>query len=647
MDALSSFEPVRRTVKLVVAGQADSQVEISLTKHEQQILFVLMETVKKYNLGTQVRIAGGWVRDKLLNRLNEDIDVAVDNMKGAEFANHVAEYLGSVGLKTSSVGVIQANPEQSKHLETATTKVLDQWVDFANLRTEVYDPASRIPVVAIGTPTQDSERRDFTLNSLFYNLTTNAIEDLTGRGVADLRAGVIRTPLAPRVTFLDDPLRVLRGVRFASRYSFVLESDMRSHMADKDVVAALACKISRERIGIETDGMLGGSRPIAALRTLHSLGLIPVVFDVPEGSKLTGRLSLPPLLPPAAASSGSPPEPSTPSTSAAETRPHSFWAAPADPAPLMAAASDAGLLNADIPATFPEWPILAMRVVEALDYLLLILPEKTGFGALTEPVSHCLHIQPSRSVGFGCARDTSTPAEALTDNASRLGIQPENMKLLVCAALLHVFSHAQRVNAKGRSEPLPWMILAESLKQPHKIAGGVMSILQGAVVFSEQASSDRVDRLVIGQCMRKDAKELWSLSLYIAAAVQLVPIIFSHLHSSGSGAGDGDISMSDGPGSDSSSSSLGVHLPEHICAQIASVIQLYARLHKQVVAWGLDGCWGWKPLLDGKALAQSLGVAGPALGVAMERQAEWRLLNPNGTPEECLAWLNANMGKKA
>jgi len=77
--------------------------------------------------------------------------------------------------------------------------------------------------MTFGTPEQDALRRDFTLNALFFNAHTRRIEDFTGRGWDDLRAGVLRTPLEPRVTLLDDPLRALRGVRFASRYGFVLD----------------------------------------------------------------------------------------------------------------------------------------------------------------------------------------------------------------------------------------------------------------------------------------------------------------------------------------------------------------------------------------------------------------------------------------
>jgi hypothetical protein len=217
------------------------------------------------------------VRDKLLGKDNHDIDIALDNVTGKQFAETVNEYLRSTGHRTSSVAVIQANPEQSKHLETATTRVFDMWIDFVNLRAEVYDPGSRIPRMTFGTAVQDAERRDFTVNALFYNVTTNEIEDMTGSGVDDLAAGLLRTPLDPHVTFLDDPLRVMRAVRFASRFGFHMVAPLRAAAQNPEVLAALRHKVSRERVGNETDLMLAGPRPLSSARVLHAFGLVDIL----------------------------------------------------------------------------------------------------------------------------------------------------------------------------------------------------------------------------------------------------------------------------------------------------------------------------------------------------------------------------------
>lgn len=128
--------------------------------------------------------------------------------------------------KGKSYGVIKANSDQSKHLETAVIKVQGISIDLVNLRSEEYGADSRVPVISIGTPEQDALRRDLTLNALFFNINTGMIEDFTGKGIDDLKNQVCRTPLDPLKTFLDDPLRLLRVIRFAHRFGLIIGQDI-------------------------------------------------------------------------------------------------------------------------------------------------------------------------------------------------------------------------------------------------------------------------------------------------------------------------------------------------------------------------------------------------------------------------------------
>ncbi|KAI9484763.1 hypothetical protein BDB00DRAFT_774307 [Zychaea mexicana] len=203
-------------------------------------------------------------------------------MMGYEFAQYVNKYLKINGFPTRSIAKIDSNPAKSKHLETATTKLFDQEVDFANLRTEVYEENSRIPsTIAFGTPTDDAHRRDITINSLFYNVNTKRVEDFTEKGLYDLQHGLVRTPLEPFETFRDDPLRVLRCVRFASRFNFELVPELVESVKNETIRDALDSKISRERIGIELEKMMTGPSPLYAVQMLHQLGLYNLVFAQP------------------------------------------------------------------------------------------------------------------------------------------------------------------------------------------------------------------------------------------------------------------------------------------------------------------------------------------------------------------------------
>ena len=244
--------------------------DISLTDHES-ILRQLLLDVSAY-IGTrdgknkpELRFTGGWVRDKLLGSTSVDIDIGIDNMTGYDFGVLMKEYLAQPEVNTryrqnvlGGLAKIEANPEKSKHLETVATRILGFDIDLVNLRKETYVENSRNPRMEFGTPEEDALRRDATINALFYNLSTSKVEDLTRRGLEDMQRKVIKTPLDPLQTFKDDPLRVLRAIRFASRLGYQLAAEDENAMSDPSIKDALRLKISRERIGVEITKMLKG-----------------------------------------------------------------------------------------------------------------------------------------------------------------------------------------------------------------------------------------------------------------------------------------------------------------------------------------------------------------------------------------------------
>jgi tRNA nucleotidyltransferase/poly(A) polymerase len=261
-----------------------------------------------------LRFTGGWVRDKLLGVESHDIDVAINKMTGEHFGLKMIEYLEIPGNaekhglepreeKAKSPGKegkepkeakegksrkiapgltkIEANPEKSKNLETATTKIMGIDLDLVNLRKETYNEVSRNPEIEFGTPEEDAMRRDATVNAMFYNLNTSQIEDFTGKGFQDMEAKIIRTPLEPYQTFKDDPLRVLRLIRFASRLSYTIEPETRKAMSNEEIGEVLKIKISRERVGIELEKMLKGPDPLMALKLIEELKLYNTIFTDP------------------------------------------------------------------------------------------------------------------------------------------------------------------------------------------------------------------------------------------------------------------------------------------------------------------------------------------------------------------------------
>ncbi|KAM9990480.1 hypothetical protein ACTFIY_006538 [Dictyostelium cf. discoideum] len=269
-------------VSIYYSNETESEsVNIRLTECEIQLFKELMHVIRDSGCGTTLRVAGGWVRDKLRGDDSNDIDITLDNMMGEAFAELVNKHLSSKHHQTHRIGVIQSNPEQSKHLETATVKVFDMWIDFVNLRSETYTDTSRIPEISIGTPLQDALRRDLTINSLFFNINENRIEDFTGKGINDLRDGIIRTPLPSLTTFLDDPLRVFRSIRFASRLNFQIDQELFKAGSDPIVKDAIKSKISHERIAKEFDGMLSAKKPYLSVELINEFGLFDCLFSLP------------------------------------------------------------------------------------------------------------------------------------------------------------------------------------------------------------------------------------------------------------------------------------------------------------------------------------------------------------------------------
>lgn len=238
------------------------------------------------------------MRDKLLGVQSNDIDVALSTMTGEQFGDALQDFMKQNGAKYSKEAVQQGfqdsihdlhkiakNPEKSKHLETTATKIFGIDVDFVNLRKEIYDEDSRNPQMEFGTAEEDALRRDATVNALFYNLDSQVVEDFTGRGLEDMSKKIIRTPLAPYQTFKDDPLRVLRLIRFACRLGYEIEDSAKDAMKDQRIHQALRLKISRERVGIEVGKIFAGPDPHTGLSYINKFDLYSTVFADPASDE--------------------------------------------------------------------------------------------------------------------------------------------------------------------------------------------------------------------------------------------------------------------------------------------------------------------------------------------------------------------------
>lgn len=263
---------------------ATSIPNFQLTPEEANIFQLLLKINQGYALNTTFRVAGGWVRDRLLGKESDDLDIALDNLTGRQFESYLSDY----GRKNLNSGIgksylVEETP--GVKLETVAVELFGRKIDFINLRTETYGD-TRVPEMQFGTPEVDAQRRDLTINALFYNVNTGQIEDFVG-GLEDLRTMTLRTPLDPIKTFMDDPLRMPRVLRFNSRYpNAKIDQSLINAMALPEVHEAYRQKVASERAGPELLKLLAGAKPTESLRILFQTGLDKAVFGVPEFSNL-------------------------------------------------------------------------------------------------------------------------------------------------------------------------------------------------------------------------------------------------------------------------------------------------------------------------------------------------------------------------
>jgi len=221
----------------------------------------------------QAWVVGGFVRDSILKRENKDIDIVVVG-NGVDFAQAVAKNFNN----DCSLSVF-------KNFGTAQIKFDDWIIEFIGARKESYRRDSRKPIVENGTLIDDQNRRDFTINAMYLSLNSDNYGELYDpfNGVQDLQNMVIRTCSNPDITFSDDPLRMLRAIRFASRLNFRIE--LKTFEAIKANVNRIEI-VSQERITDEINGMIMGEKPSRAFEMMSKTGLLSLIF--PEMMDLHG-----------------------------------------------------------------------------------------------------------------------------------------------------------------------------------------------------------------------------------------------------------------------------------------------------------------------------------------------------------------------
>jgi poly(A) polymerase len=219
--------------------------------------------------GHQLWVVGGALRDELLGLGGGDEDFATDANP-----DEVEEIARTLGTDVITVG---------KRFGTIGVRAGGRWSEITTFRGDSYEGGTRWPDVRFGANIEeDLARRDFTINALAKDALTGQVLDLYG-GEQDLRAGIIRAVGQPELRFREDPLRILRGIRFASQLGFTIDTETLSGM---QATATLTATLSEERIGAEFDKLVCGAHPRRGLEYLRESGVMPVLL--PELHAMVG-----------------------------------------------------------------------------------------------------------------------------------------------------------------------------------------------------------------------------------------------------------------------------------------------------------------------------------------------------------------------
>jgi poly(A) polymerase len=249
---------------------------MELSQFKNALIHPIFDLITRASEELQVEsfVIGGYVRDYILERNNaKDIDIVVVG-SGIELAEKVASIMAN-----------KAKVQTFKTYGTAMLRYNDVEVEFVGARKESYTEESRNPTVCIGTLEDDQNRRDFTINALAISLNEKSYGELLDpfHGLKDLENKILRTPLDPDITYSDDPLRMLRAIRFASQLHFTIEENSLIAISKN---AERIKIISKERIVDELHKILMTEKPSLGLRLLFETNLLPYIL--PELTALKG-----------------------------------------------------------------------------------------------------------------------------------------------------------------------------------------------------------------------------------------------------------------------------------------------------------------------------------------------------------------------
>ena len=255
-NQLVSYKP---TTKIPISNP------IKLSQKDIQLFDLFKEIIKENDIkNIELRAVGGWVRDHLINNESNDLDIVI---KGFDAKTLVKMLNEKVHNKKLVMVKNKIKKTDGRELYLVKTTIYDIMIDFVELK---------------GTLLEDAKRRDFTFNAIYYNILENKIEDILGIGITDLENGFVRTCVDPETLFNIDSLNILRLLRFATKYQFVIDDKALNAIEKnkKEYQNNLLKTISKERLHKEMISIFSGPNPSFAIYSFYELGMLEYILHL-------------------------------------------------------------------------------------------------------------------------------------------------------------------------------------------------------------------------------------------------------------------------------------------------------------------------------------------------------------------------------
>ena len=238
-------------------------LNVKLNDIENKIFSLFKEIIKENNLlSIELRVTGGWVRDKLLNFENNDIDIVISNYSSFEFSKLIQKKIQNIKIISTNIKQVYGNK-----INLVKLNIFEQNIDLININ---------------NNPIEDANKRDLTINSLFYNIIQNKIEDFTNKGINDLKNGILRTPLNPYFVYSENPLCIIKLLRFAEKYKFKIDNTINEDILlnKEEYKKNIKEKRSNDKIFIEISKVFILSKPYFVIYGLFKYNILESVLHI-------------------------------------------------------------------------------------------------------------------------------------------------------------------------------------------------------------------------------------------------------------------------------------------------------------------------------------------------------------------------------